>query len=213
MSTKVKKASGMLVPFSASKLRQSLQRSGASPEITENVISEIQSQLYEGMSTKQIYQHAFKLLKKFSKPQAAKYKLKNAIMELGPTGFPFEKYFAEILRYQGYSVKVGEIVKGHCVNHEIDVIAEKGNMKFMIECKFHNATGINCDVKVPLYIHSRFKDVEKKWIEYRAMDQCFIRDGLSPILNLLPMQFNTVCARSFIWSDGISPTMRAYVIK
>jgi hypothetical protein len=38
-------------------------------------------------------------------------------------------------------------------------------MKFMIECKFHNATGINCDVKIPLYIHSRFKDVEKKWIE------------------------------------------------
>jgi hypothetical protein len=165
MSTNIKKASGIYVPFSASKLRQSLLRSGASEEITEKVISEIEAQLYDGMSTKHIYQLAFKLLKKFSKPQAAKYKLKNAIMELGPTGFPFEKYFAEILKYQGYSVKVGEIVKGHCVNHEIDVIAEKGNMKFMIECKFHNATGINCDVKIPLYIHSRFKDVEKKWIE------------------------------------------------
>jgi hypothetical protein len=33
----------------------------------------------------------------------------------------------------------------------------------MIECKFHNQTGIACDVKIPLYINSRFKDLEAKW--------------------------------------------------
>ena len=30
----------------------------------------------------------------------------------------------------------------------------------MVECKFHNQTGFVCDVKIPLYIHARFKDVE-----------------------------------------------------
>ena len=58
---------------------------------------------------------------------------------------------------------MGEIVKGHCVNHEIDVIAEKEDYRFMIECKFRNLPGTNCDVKIPLYIQARFKDVEQQW--------------------------------------------------
>jgi hypothetical protein len=49
------------------------------------------------------------------------------------------------------------------VNHEIDVIAERENHHFMIECKFHNLQGTNCDVKIPLYIQARFKDVEEQW--------------------------------------------------
>lgn len=165
MKAVITKASGEVVPFSADKLRNSLHRSGASDEVIELIVAEMEKQLYSGITTKKVYLDAYKLLKKYSKSHAAKYKLKQAIMELGPTGFPFEIFISEILRHQGYKVKVGEIVKGHCVNHEIDVIAEKENHKYMIECKFHNQSGINCDVKVPLYIHSRFQDVEKKWVE------------------------------------------------
>ena len=160
---KIIKASGEQVPFNADKLRHSLHRSGAKNEIISEIISEVQSKLYEGITTKKIYQLAFGLLKKKSRHSAAKYKLKRAIMELGPSGFPFEKFVAAILKHQGYSVKVGEIVKGQCVNHEIDVIAEKDYQHFMIECKFHNSGGYMCDVKIPLYIHARFKDVEQQW--------------------------------------------------
>jgi hypothetical protein len=159
----ITKASGEKVPFSIEKLHHSLERSGANNETINAVIKEVESQLYEAIPTKQIYKIAFDLLKKASKPFAAKYKLKEAIMELGPSGFPFEKYFSEILNYQGFKVKVGEIVKGHCVNHEIDVIAEKDEKHFMIECKYHNTRGVFCDVKIPLYIQARFKDVEEEW--------------------------------------------------
>jgi len=55
------------------------------------------------------------------------------------------------------------MVKGNCVNHEIDVVAEKAEKHFMVECKFHLTQGRFCDVKIPLYIHSRFKDVETQW--------------------------------------------------
>ncbi len=157
------KASGKKVPFSLDKLHQSLRRSGANEQIVNEVINEIKKEIYDGISTKKIYKLAFKLLKKLSKHSAAKYKLKNAIMELGPSGFPFEKYVAAILDHQGYSVKVGVFVKGHCVTHEIDVVAEKEDHIFMIECKFHNSTGYICDVKIPLYIQARFKDVEQEW--------------------------------------------------
>ena len=157
------KASGQRVPFSLDKLHQSLRRSGANEQIVNEVINEIKNEIYDGITTKKIYKIAFNLLKKVSKHSAAKYKLKNAIMELGPSGFPFEKYIAAILDNQGYSVKVGQFVKGHCVTHEIDVIAEKDNHVNMIECKFHNSTGYICDVKIPLYIQARFKDVEQEW--------------------------------------------------
>ncbi len=149
--------------FSDEKLKASLLRSGASEETAIRVLETVREHLYEGMPTKKVYRIAFNELKKTKRPVAARYKLKRAIMELGPSGFPFEKYIAEILKAQGYQVQTGQIVHGKCVKHEIDVIAEKDDTHFMIECKYHNQQGIPCDVKIPLYVQARFKDVESAW--------------------------------------------------
>ena len=159
----ITKASGEKEPFDKSKLHQSLLRSGASESVVTRIVQEIQKNLTEEASTKSIYRRAYKLLSKTERPVAGRYYLKNGIMEMGPSGFPFEKYVSEILAQQGYTVQVGKIVDGKCVKHEVDVIAEKGEQHFMIECKYHNSPGIFCDVKIPLYIHSRFKDVESQW--------------------------------------------------
>lgn len=161
----ITKASGEAAPFSVDKLRRSLERAGADEAQVKRIVEEISSRLYEGISTKKIYRIAFNLLKESSRHLAAKYHLKRAIMELGPSGYPFEKYIGEILRWQGYRITVGEIVEGQCVSHEIDVIAEVDHQHFMIECKYHNQPGIFCDVKIPLYIQARFKDVEAQWLK------------------------------------------------
>lgn len=160
----ITKASGEKVTYSSQKLSKSLERSGANTETINAIIKEVESQLYNGITSKKIYRIAFELLKKYSKPVAAKYKLKQAIMELGPSGYPFEKFIGEIMKYQGFQTQVGQIVSGVCVNHEIDVIAEKDEKHFMVECKYHNSRGTICDVKIPLYIQARFKDVEQQWI-------------------------------------------------
>lgn len=161
----ITKASGEAAPFSADKLRHSLERAGADEAQVKRIVEEISSRLYEGISTKKIYRIAFNLLKESSRHLAARYHLKRAIMELGPSGYPFEKYIGEILRWQGYRITVGEIAEGQCVSHEIDVIAEVDHQHFMIECKYHNQPGIFCDVKIPLYIQARFKDVEAQWLK------------------------------------------------
>lgn len=161
----VTKASGEKSRYSEEKIRVSLKRVGANDEQIDYIISEIASKLYEGMPTKKIYRLAFTLLKEGSRHVAARYHLKEAIMELGPSGYPFEKYYSEILKRQGYKTRVGETIQGHCVTHEVDVIAEKENDYFMIECKYHNLRGVFCDVKIPLYIQSRFKDLEKQWLK------------------------------------------------
>lgn len=158
------KASGEEVEFNSDKLKSSLQRSGADQKTIKKIIDEVEKLLYNGITTKEIYKKAFEMLRKISQPStAARYKLKNAIFELGPTGFPFEKFVAAILSYEGYQTKVGVIVQGHCVSHEIDVVAEKDNQHFMIECKFHSDAGRFCNVKIPLYIQSRFLDVQTEW--------------------------------------------------
>lgn len=170
---KIIKAFGKAEEFSEQKLIRSLKRSGANHEVIENVVQEIIAHLKEGMTTKEIYKQAFGLLKQYSAPHAARYKLKQAINDLGPSGFPFELFVAELLKYEGYETKTGVIVEGHCVKHEIDVIAEKDESHFMVECKFHNGQGIHSDVKIPLYIQSRFLDVAAKWKEMPGHDTKF----------------------------------------
>jgi hypothetical protein len=159
----ITKSSGDKVKFSLNKLRSSLNRTGADKETIDQIIDTVRDELYQGISTKEIYNRAFALLKKKKSHFASKYKLKKAIYELGPTGFPFERFVGAILKYSGYKVSIGEVLQGKCVTHEIDVVAHKDNETTIIECKFHGEQGINCNVKIPLYINSRYQDVKAHW--------------------------------------------------
>lgn len=158
----VTKSSGDLVNFSDAKLKASLMRSGATTEQANNILDLVVAQLYPGISTKKIYRLAFDLLKKGPRSIAARYHLKQGIMELGPSGYPFEKFIGAMFERQGYKVQVGVVMEGKCVSHEVDVLAETDTEEIMVECKYHNLPGIFCDVKVPLYIHSRFRDIAHK---------------------------------------------------
>ncbi|MBI5401115.1 MAG: restriction endonuclease [Candidatus Yonathbacteria bacterium] len=155
------KTSGEREPFSLSKLRRSLTRSGADEETTQMVIDHIVPEIKNGMKTAQIYKHAYAVLKKNKYPAAVRYSLRKAVMELGPSGFPFEKYVAEVLRRKGYTAQTGVILPGFCVSHEVDVLMEKSERHIFVECKFHNQQGIKTDVKVALYVHARFLDLQK----------------------------------------------------
>ncbi|NNK76780.1 MAG: ATPase [Maribacter sp.] len=157
------KSSGERAKFSLSKLRKSLQRSGADESLVNQIVGQVRDELYQGISTKEIYNRAFTLLKKKKSVFASKYKLKKAIYELGPTGFPFEKFVASILEYSGYLTEVGKMMQGACIKHEVDVFAKKNGLLAIIECKFHGEEGRNCNVKVPLYIHSRYNDIKSHW--------------------------------------------------
>ena len=160
---KIVKNSGEIVDFSMDLLRKSLNRTGADDETIENIIHKVNDELYQGISTKEIYNRAFSLLKKKKSYLASKYKLKKAIYELGPTGFPFERFVGDILKYSGYETEVNYNLQGVCVSHEIDVIAHKNNETTIIECKFHSDPSLKCNVKIPLYINSRYKDVKEYW--------------------------------------------------
>ena len=172
------KHSGDIVAFDVEKLIISLRRSQANETLIQQIVEQVEAVLYDGMTTKQIYKMAFKMLKGKSSVSASRYKLKKALMELGPSGFPFEKLIGKLLSHEGFETEVGVIVQGNCVQHEIDVIAQKDNNHYMIECKYHSDQGRFCNVKIPLYIHSRFLDVEKQWERLKGHEAKLHKGGV-----------------------------------
>jgi transcriptional regulator NrdR family protein len=84
---KIVKHSGNIVDFNRDKLKSSLLKSGANKHVVDDILLEIDKQIYEGISTKKIYKLAFGLLKKVSNSNAARYNLRTALQMLGPAGF------------------------------------------------------------------------------------------------------------------------------
>lgn len=157
---KIVKQSGDIVDFDIEKLKNSLHKSGASTIVVDEVLKKIEAQIHEGITTKRIYKLAFDLLKKSSHSHAARYNLRSAIQQLGPAGFFFEKYIARLFIYKGYLAQTNLFLSGKCVGHEVDIAIMKNNSIDMIECKFHPKSETKTDVKVPLYILSRFNDLK-----------------------------------------------------
>lgn len=76
MTMRVKKHSGELVEFNPNSLRHSLSRSGASEEEVDRVFDVIQPKLYDGITTRELYELAFDQLKQVRNTYAARYSLK-----------------------------------------------------------------------------------------------------------------------------------------
>jgi hypothetical protein len=168
----VRKASGDMEQFSVNKIKGSLMRSGANPTIVEDILEEIVQWVAERnresdkvLTTKIIYKKAFALLRKLTSGSAARYKLKSAMMELGPTGHPFEHFMGEIYRVLGYdTIEVAQTLQGHALTHEVDVVATRKSPKgdthqHIVECKYYQSNGKNAGVQVSLYVHSRMEDI------------------------------------------------------
>jgi hypothetical protein len=159
---KIIKHSGDIVDFDPEKLRKSLMKSGADDSIVEDILHKISKEIFDGISTKKIYKRAFALLKKEANSHAARYNLRSALQLLGPAGFFFEKYIARLFESEGYQTVTNLILPGKCVSHEIDVLIKKDDELSMIECKFHSARENKSDVKVSLYVFSRFNDLKER---------------------------------------------------
>lgn len=157
------KASGEVQGFSRQKLFDSLISSGVSPATAEEVVNKVAAEITPGISTKKLFKMAKRLLKQRDSVAGMRYSIKDAIYDLGPSGYPFEKYVARILKGLEYQVTVGEIIDGYCVKHEIDILAKKEKERCMVECKFHQNGGVASDVKIALYVYARFMDVKTAW--------------------------------------------------
>jgi hypothetical protein len=159
MSVYITKSDGQAEPFDQSKLISSLKRAGALDAAAKQIAKDIEKQLWNGISTQEIYTRAFKILREHKRGVAARYSLKRAVMEFGPSGFPFEAYISELFRFEGYKTEIDQIVHGACVEHEVDIVIEKPEETIYAEAKFHNTVGFKTDLKTVLYVSARIMDI------------------------------------------------------
>ncbi|MBI2410050.1 restriction endonuclease [Candidatus Kaiserbacteria bacterium] len=155
------KADGTSQIFDPARLVSSLERAGAGPHTAERIARRITDTVVPGASSKEVYTRAFTLLRKEARPIAARYALRRALLELGPTGHPFEDFVSELYRAEGWQVGTRKLIQGHCALHEVDLYASHpGDRQHLAaELKYHNDPGYKTDLKTALYVHSRFEDI------------------------------------------------------
>ena len=158
---KIIKASGEQELYSRQKLCNSLKATGAPKALVDRVCLVVEKEIRPGMTTQEIFLRTSRYLKKENPVLAAKYSLKQGIMQLGPSGFLFEQYVGAILREYGYTIKTNQMMKGKSrVFHEIDILASTKDTHYIIEAKYHNKRGVKTDVQVAMYMFARLLDIE-----------------------------------------------------
>ena len=174
MPTTITKADGSTEYFKVEKLRRSLRRAGARPDEINEIIADVDKTLFDGIKTQEIYRHAFSLLRDSRPTAATRYSLRRALFNLGPTGFPFERFLARLFAEDGYNTRTGITLNGRCAQHEIDVAAYSDTHSFVAEAKFHARPGIKSDLQVAMYSYARLMDLKEAKICHE--DHCGITE-------------------------------------
>jgi hypothetical protein len=153
------KTDGSIETYKSQKLVQSLMRSGATEATAERIRATIEATIGESSQSSDIYRRAFSMLRSQGRSTAARYSLRRALFELGPSGHPFEDFVSELFKKDGWVVEPRRILQGKCVPHEVDVYATRNGEYLAAELKYHNDPGYKTDVKVALYVKARFDDI------------------------------------------------------
>ena len=177
----IRKANGTIEQFDEKKLVKAISQTGAKIDVAHDICNYVKEKCRENYTDNQpirtdyIYRLAFKHLKNVSKASALKFSLKRSMLEIGPSGFPFEKFIAHIWKHDGYSAITGQMVYGKCVSHEVDVIAWKEGQLVMVEAKFHSDAGSRTDLKNALYVKARYDDINGNEYNINSFDEKYTR--------------------------------------
>jgi hypothetical protein len=154
----VTKADGSKQPFDKNKVIRTCLRMRASQEAARLVADKIESKLYEGISTKEILRMIFFYLKNYKPELKNMIDLRESISLLRPKP-DFEDFVCLLLKEYGYETSPPQLIQGKCVEHEVDVVARKGNETIFVEVKHHFQHHTYTGVGVFLEAWSTFLDL------------------------------------------------------
>ena len=137
MAVYVTKADGSKQLFDREKIVQTCQRIGANPKVAVQVAQEIENNIYEGITTREVLQTIFKLVGQHKPAVKHLFDLKQGISLMEPKP-EFEVFVRVVLAHSGFQVKPNMILKGLCGEHEVDAIAVKDGLTYLVEAKHHS---------------------------------------------------------------------------
>lgn len=156
----VTKADGTGQAFQKEKIVNTCLRMGASREAAEAIAEKVEGKVYDGIPTKKILQMTFNYLKKYRPAIEHQIDLRKAISLLRPKP-DFERFVQMLLEEHGYTVSCNQIVRGRCVEHEIDAIARKGNETYLVEIKHHLDHHAYTGLDVPRIAQATLEDLNE----------------------------------------------------
>ena len=155
----IRKSDGTIAPFKSEKLDRSLSRARVKPEVAKSIIDNIEKLIRPGTSTQHIHDRILTELEKLDPVGAARYNLKHSMLQLGPSGYPFEQFIARLMHAYGWKVETGTYLQGKCVSHEVDIYGVRDNEERAVEAKYRNKVGAKVDIKTALYVQARHEDL------------------------------------------------------
>jgi hypothetical protein len=131
---------------------------GATLAVAESIAEEIETRIYDGIETKKILQMIFKHLRKHKPVIRHQIDLRKALSLLNPAP-DFERFIQLLLSEHGYEVTPNQIVRGRCVEHEVDAVARKNGKTCIVEVKHHFKYHTPTSLDVSRISRAVFEDV------------------------------------------------------
>jgi len=146
LSVTVKKADGYLQQFDREKVVRTCLRMGASKKLAYDIAARIERRLYNGIPTARILQMIFQQMREHKPGIGNLFDLRKGL-SLMSSKPEFEVYIQAILGHNGFEVSPNQILKGRCVEHEVDALAKKNGFTYFVEAKhhsnYHTPTGLD----------------------------------------------------------------------
>lgn len=146
MNIFVAKADGSRQLFDREKIVRTCLRMGATRHIAEEIADKIETGIYDGIETEEILKKIFRLLRRYQPVMRHLTDLRKSLSLINPKP-EFEGYVQIVLRENGYEVTPSQIIRGRCVEHEVDAIARKDDLTYFVEVKhhynYHTPTGLD----------------------------------------------------------------------
>jgi len=133
----VTKHDGSRQLYDQQKAVNSILRAGVKKEQVTKILGQVESQLYDGISTSKLYHLvAVEVDKAIAPGQPHFYRLRENLGRIG--SIDFEKFIKKVLENQGFECQWNQVIAGFCVEHQIDVIAKnKDHSLYFVEVKHH----------------------------------------------------------------------------
>ena len=142
----VTKANGSRQMFDKTKIVKTCMRMGATRKDALEVADKIEKRLYNGISTAKILKMLFQFMRRYKPHVSQIYDLRKGI-SLMSSKPEFEIFIQNLLSHNGFEVSSNRILKGKCVEHEVDGIAKKNGVTYFVEAKhhvnYHQFTGLD----------------------------------------------------------------------
>jgi hypothetical protein len=147
--------------YDQQKVLSSILRSGVEKKQAINILGQVESKLYDGIPTKEIYRIVSEEIKKSGLVHPSRlYRLRELLAKMDP--IDFEKFIHQCLNQDGFESQWNILVDGFCIDHQLDIIAkDQEGTTFYVEVKHKRNPHRDIGLGTVAEVWARFEDLKK----------------------------------------------------